>query len=180
MEPPRPRRRVERSAAPEVKAEAAILIEARSGTVLWSKAPDRRLPPASCTKIMTALIVLEHVDDLEGYATVPAIPLPQTVGVGLLPGDRITIQQALRALMVKSANDAALTLASYVAGDEPSFVRLMNAARAAAGIEPHALRQLPRNAQPGAPVDVAAISLRSAGSRCATLAFASWSARGPL
>jgi D-alanyl-D-alanine carboxypeptidase (penicillin-binding protein 5/6) len=124
---PPPKTPVERPAAPEVKAEAAILIEARSGTVLWSKDPDRRLPPASCTKIMTALIVLEHVDDLRRYATVPTIPLPQTVGVGLLPGDRITIQQALRALMVKSANDAALTLASYIAGDEPSFVRLMNA-----------------------------------------------------
>ena len=76
---------------------------------------------------MTALIVLEHVDDLQSYAVVPSIPLPQTVGVGLLPGESITIEQALRALIVKSANDAALTLATYIAGDEPSFVRLMNA-----------------------------------------------------
>ena len=111
---------------PDVKAEGAILVEAQSGTVLWAKAPDRRLPPASCTKIMTALIVLEHVDDLGSYATVPTIHLPQTVGIGLLPGERITIAQALRALIVKSANDAALTLATYVAGDEPSFVSLMN------------------------------------------------------
>jgi len=103
------------------------MLEARSGTVLWAKAPDRRLPPASCTKIMTALIVLERVHNLQLYATVPQIHLPQTVGIGLLPGERITIEQALRALMVKSANDAALTLAAYVAGDEPSFVRLMNA-----------------------------------------------------
>ena len=112
---------------PDVKAEGAILVEAQSGTVLWSKAPDRRLPPASCTKIMTALIVLEHMHDLKTYATVPTIPLPQTVGIGLQPGDRITIEQALRALIVESANDAALTLAAYVAGDEPAFVRLMNA-----------------------------------------------------
>ncbi len=112
---------------PAVQARSAILIEARSGTVLWSKDADRHLPPASCTKIMTALLVLEHVHDLESYTTVPDIPLPQTVGIGLLPGERITVQQALRALMVKSANDAALTLAAYVAGDEPAFVRLMNA-----------------------------------------------------
>ena len=112
---------------PDVKADGAILVEAQSGTILWSKAPDRRLPPASCTKIMTALIVLEHVDDLKSYAMVPTIPLPQTVGIGLLPGDTITIEEALRALIVKSANDAALTLATYIAGDEPSFVRLMNA-----------------------------------------------------
>ena len=112
---------------PDVQAEGAILVEAQSGTVLWANAPDRRLPPASCTKIMTALIVLEHVHDLKSYATVPPIHLPQTVGIGLLPGERITIEQALRALIVKSANDAALTLATYIAGDEPSFVRLMNA-----------------------------------------------------
>ena len=115
------------TALPDVKAEGAILIEAQTGAVLWSLAPDRRLPPASCTKIMTALIVLEHVDDLKAYATVPSIHLPQTVGIGLQPGERITIEQALRALIVKSANDAALTLATYVAGDEPTFVRLMNA-----------------------------------------------------
>ena len=69
---------------------------------------------------MTALIVLEHVHDLKSYATVPPIPLPQTVGIGLRPGERITIEQALRALITKSANDAALTLAVYVAGDEPA------------------------------------------------------------
>jgi D-alanyl-D-alanine carboxypeptidase (penicillin-binding protein 5/6) len=109
-----------------VKAEGAILVAAQSGVVLWSKDPDLRLPPASCTKIMTALIVLERVHDLRRYATVPLIPLPQTVGVGLLPGERISIRQALRALVIKSANDAALTLASYIAGGEPAFVRLMN------------------------------------------------------
>ena len=94
--------------------------------MLWSKDADRELPPASCTKIMTALLTLEHVDDLDAYATVPDIPLPQTVGVDLRPGDRITVREALTALLVKSANDAALTLASYVGGNEKKFTRLMN------------------------------------------------------
>jgi D-alanyl-D-alanine carboxypeptidase (penicillin-binding protein 5/6) len=111
---------------PEVKAWTGILIERASGDVLWSKDPDRELPPASCTKIMTALLTLEHVTDLDAMATVPDIPLPQTVGVDLVPGDRISVRQALYALMVKSANDAALTLASYVAGNEEEFTRLMN------------------------------------------------------
>jgi D-alanyl-D-alanine carboxypeptidase (penicillin-binding protein 5/6) len=123
---PSPRPAVTSFALTDVQAESGILVEAQSGTILWSKAADRRLPPASCTKIMTALIVLERVHDLKRYATVPTIPLPQTVGVGLQPGDRITVEQALRALIVKSANDAALTLASFIAGDEPAFVRLMN------------------------------------------------------
>lgn len=122
------------AAAPTVKAWSGVLIDRRSGVVLWKKYPYRRLPPASLAKIMTALVVLERVDDWTRYARVPVIPLPQTVGVGLRPGDRITVRQALRALMVKSANDAALTLAAYVAGSEPAFVRLMNARAARMGL----------------------------------------------
>jgi D-alanyl-D-alanine carboxypeptidase (penicillin-binding protein 5/6) len=112
--------------APATEAWSGILIDRRTGEVLWAKDRDRELPPASCTKIMTALLVLERVDDLDAYATVPQIPLPQKVGVGLAPGDRITVRQALYALMVKSANDAALTLASHVAGSEEAFVAMMN------------------------------------------------------
>jgi D-alanyl-D-alanine carboxypeptidase (penicillin-binding protein 5/6) len=114
------------TAPPEVQAWTGILIERDSGDVLWSKDPDRELPPASCTKIMTALLTLEHVDDLGAMATVPDIPLPQKVGVDLVPGDRISVRQALTALLVKSANDAALTLAAYVGGNEKKFTKLMN------------------------------------------------------
>jgi D-alanyl-D-alanine carboxypeptidase (penicillin-binding protein 5/6) len=120
--------------APTVKAWSGILVDRRSGVVLWKKYPSRRLATASLAKIMTALVVLERVDDLGRYARVPKIPLPQTVGVGLRPGDRITVRQALRALMVKSANDAALTLAHHVAGGEAAFVRLMNVRAARMGL----------------------------------------------
>jgi D-alanyl-D-alanine carboxypeptidase len=123
------------TAPPEVQAWSGILIERESGDVLWSKDPDRELAPASCTKIMTALLTLEHVEDLDAYAKVPDIPLPQTVGVDLVPGDRITVREALTALMVKSANDAALTLASYVGGSERRFTRLMNARARELGME---------------------------------------------
>lgn len=122
------------TAPPEVKAQTGILIVRDSGEVLWSKDPDREMAPASCTKIMTALLTLEVVDDLEAMATVPDIPLPQNVGVDLVPGDRISIWEALRALMVKSANDAALTLASYVGGNEKRFVKLMNERAAQLGL----------------------------------------------
>jgi D-alanyl-D-alanine carboxypeptidase len=122
------------TAPPQVKAQTGILIVRDSGDVLWSKAPDREMAPASCTKIMTALLTLEVVDDLDAMATVPDIPLPQTVGVDLVPGDRISIREALEALMVKSANDAALTLASYVGGSEKRFVKLMNERAAQLGL----------------------------------------------
>jgi len=111
---------------PQVRAWTGVLIERSSGRVLWSKSPDRELPPASTTKIMTALLTLEHVKHLDEWAMVPQIPLPQTVGVDLVPGDRITVREALYALLLESANDAALTLAAHVAGSEPKFVVLMN------------------------------------------------------
>ena len=84
---------------------------------------------------MTALLVLEHVKDLQAYARVPSAAYPQRVVIELRPGDRITIWQALRALMVKSANDAAITLACYVAGDEDRFAKMMNARGAQLGLE---------------------------------------------
>jgi D-alanyl-D-alanine carboxypeptidase (penicillin-binding protein 5/6) len=120
--------------APSVQAWSGILIDRDTGAVLWDKDSSRRLPPASCTKIMTALIVLERVKDLDRFARVPKNLDRKGVGVGLRPGDRISITQALRALMVKSANDAAITLASYVAGSEPRFVKLMNARAASMGL----------------------------------------------
>ena len=95
-----------------MQAWSGILIERRTGTVLWSKSPDRRLEPASCAKIMTALLVLEHYKDLQTYIRVPAEAYPLKVTIGLLPGQRITVDEALRALMVKSASDATLTLAT--------------------------------------------------------------------
>ena len=111
---------------PQVRAWTGIMLERGSGRVLWSKSPDRELPPASTAKIMTALLTLERVKDLDEWAKVPRIPLPQKVGVGLVPGDRITVREALYALLLESANDAALTLASHVSRSEPRFVALMN------------------------------------------------------
>jgi serine-type D-Ala-D-Ala carboxypeptidase (penicillin-binding protein 5/6) len=122
----RPQPSVTGTTPPEVRALTGIVEVRKTGEVLWSKSPDRVLPPASTTKIMTALLTLEHVKDLGEWATVPQIHLPQTVGVDLVPGDRITVREALYALLLKSANDAALTLAAHVAGSEPEFVALMN------------------------------------------------------
>jgi len=123
------------AAAPAVKARSAILIDRRSGKVLWSKDAGLRLAPASCTKIMTALLVLERYSNLERKITAPrSVADHQTVAIGLRPGDRISVKQALRALMTKSANDACLTLARAVAGSESRFVKLMNRRAARLGL----------------------------------------------
>jgi D-alanyl-D-alanine carboxypeptidase (penicillin-binding protein 5/6) len=145
-----------------VKAWSGILIDRRSGAVLWAKNSTRRLQPASCTKIMTALIVLDRVKNLGAYARVPDIPYPQTVGIGLRFGDRITVWQAMRALMVRSANDAALTLATYVGGSEPAFVKLMNAQAARMGLKnTHFVncRGKPRTGQYSSAADLATLGL---------------------
>lgn len=123
------------AAAPSVQARSGILINRLTGKILWSKNPDLRLAPASCTKIMTALLVLERYRDLSRYVRVPsAATQHQTVAVGLQPGNHITVQQALRALLIKSANDAAITVAYAVGGNESGFVRLMNRRARALGL----------------------------------------------
>ncbi len=113
--------------APKIKARSGILIRRDTGEVLWRKNAATRLPPASCTKIMTALLVLERYRDLGRYVRAPrSVTRQQKVAIGLRPDDRITVRQALRAMLVKSANDAAVTLAVAVDGSEARFVRRMN------------------------------------------------------
>ena len=117
------------TAPPAVIARSAMIMRREAGgAVLWTKNPYLHLAPASCTKIMTALLVLEHFGDrLDRYVRAPAgVTTQQAVAIGLRPGDRITVRQALRAMLIKSANDATLTLAVAVSGSEKAFVRLMN------------------------------------------------------
>jgi len=121
---------------PEVEALSAVVMDRASGVILYAKAPRRHLPIASLTKIMTAMLVLERAPDLEAYVEVP----PEAVGlngagIGLRPGDRIKVRQLLLGLMVRSATDCALTLATAIAGDEASFVRLMNRRASRLGLE---------------------------------------------
>ena len=122
--------------APTVQARTGILIDRVTGRVLWSKSPDRRLGPASLTKVMTAILILQRIHDLDSYCRVPRMVGKEELGnvVGLHVGERISVRQALRALIVKSANDAAVTLAYRAAGSEPAFAKLMNAKARALGL----------------------------------------------
>jgi D-alanyl-D-alanine carboxypeptidase (penicillin-binding protein 5/6) len=107
-------------------AKTGILIEPSSGEVLWSRGADRRRSIASTTKLMTALLVLEHskLSDVVPAANYRALPVESKIN--LRPGERMTVADLLRALLVYSANDAAVTLAQHVGGSRPAFVRLMN------------------------------------------------------
>jgi len=98
-----------------------------TGVIVYAKNPDRRLPMASCTKIMTALIVLDRISDRTRYITVPAAAVGAPgATIGLHAGDRITVNTLLAGLLTRSATDCAITLATAVAGNERAFVVLMN------------------------------------------------------
>jgi len=105
---------------------AAYLVEV-DGRTLWSHAADRALPPASLTKIMTALVFLESGKPLDGVVTVSVRAQRETGSrLGLKGGERLRAAEALAATLMKSANDACLALAEHVAGDKARFVKVMN------------------------------------------------------
>ncbi len=113
--------------APAISADAAILVDMATGAVFYSRNADERLPMASTTKIMTALLVLESLD-LDKKVRVPgsAVGVPGSVA-GLRSGERLTVRQLLYALLLASGNDAAVTLALATEGSNDRFVARMNA-----------------------------------------------------
>jgi serine-type D-Ala-D-Ala carboxypeptidase (penicillin-binding protein 5/6) len=103
----------------------AYLIEA-DGKALWEKNANQPLPPASLTKLMTALLVQER-GGLDDVATVGREAAAETGShLGLMAGDKIRVRDLLAAALIHSANDACHTLADWVAGDQARFVVLMN------------------------------------------------------
>ena len=120
--------------AEEIKSRAAVVMDAATGRVLFAKNPDLRLMPASTTKLMTALVVIERTN-LNDIATVSkkASSAPATK-LGLKQGDNINIETLLNAALIKSANDAAVALAEAAGGSEEEFVSLMNKKAHALGL----------------------------------------------
>lgn len=119
----------------EVNAEAAVVMDADSGRLLYAQNPDKRLANASTTKIMTALLTLEQPDQ-DQYFTVDsdAIQVEGTT-MGLQPGDSVTLHQLAAGMLLPSGNDAANAAAVEIAGSEEAFVRLMNQRAAELGLQ---------------------------------------------
>jgi D-alanyl-D-alanine carboxypeptidase len=106
---------------------AGLVLDLASGEVLWRRRALERLPIASLTKIMTALLVTELARPGERVRITRAALRYQGSGVGILPrGKRVPLEALLNGLMLVSGNDAAIALAGHVAGSEAGFVRLMN------------------------------------------------------
>ena len=124
-------------AVPDIDAEAYILMDYNSGTVLAEKNADTRRDPASLTKMMTSYVIGQairtgkiHQDDMvtigqDAWAT----GNPEFKGSSLMflkPGDRVPVSQLTRGIVLQSGNDACVAMADYVAGSQAAFVGLMN------------------------------------------------------
>jgi serine-type D-Ala-D-Ala carboxypeptidase (penicillin-binding protein 5/6) len=114
------------AAAPAVRAPAAILVEPATGDVVFERQAARSRPVASTTKLMTGLITLERTPLSRVVTTVRYRGAPAESIIGLRAGERLTVADLLRGLLLASANDAAATLAARVGGSERAFVTLMN------------------------------------------------------
>ena len=116
------------AAPPAVDAEAYVVQNASTGEVLAAHDDRERVPIASITKLMTAIVALERAD-LDDVATIS----PRTASIGestinLRPGERVTLRDLVRAALIQSANDAANAIAAFVGGGSVTrFVELMNA-----------------------------------------------------
>lgn len=122
---------VARAAEPEVAAPSAILMDAATGTVLYEKNAHERLRPASVTKVMTLLLVMEALEDgrISWEDRVTASEAAAAKGgsqVYLEAGEQMSMDEMLKSVVVSSANDCATALAEHVAGSESAFVAMMN------------------------------------------------------
>lgn len=115
----------------QIPCKSAILIEQTSGKVLFEKEADIQMPPASITKIMTMLLVMEAIDSgrLSFDDVITCSPHASSMGgtqIWFEPGEQMTVHELLKATAIASANDASVALGEQIAGSEEGFVAMMN------------------------------------------------------
>jgi serine-type D-Ala-D-Ala carboxypeptidase (penicillin-binding protein 5/6) len=116
-------------------AEAAIVVDGRNGEVMFAKNVDSRHAIASTTKLMTALLAFERARPRQVFSAPPYNPLPPESRINLQAGERMTVRDLLEALLLESANDAAVTLAEGISGTREDFVAEMNERAAEVGLD---------------------------------------------
>lgn len=133
--------------APQINGKSALLMDAKSGQVLYEKEKDEQLPPASTTKILTAIMAIEsgRLDEIVTVGTNPT--LVEGTSVYLTDGEKVKLRDLVRAALLHSANDAALAIAEYLGGSVQDFAVMMNAKAKSLGavnsnfVNPHGLSQ---------------------------------------
>lgn len=114
------------AAALKLKAKSAILVEAETGQILYVRYPDAQRPPASMTKVMTAILLMEHAglnDDIT--ASKKAVNTGNS-SMNLRVGEKIKVRDLLHAILLRSANDGSVAAAEHVAGSVQAFAKIMN------------------------------------------------------
>ena len=115
----------------DIAAASAVLIEPETGTVLYESNRDEQLPPASITKIMSLLLIMEAIEDgkLTTETVITASEHACSMGgsqIWLEPGEKMTVDELLKAIVIASANDATVAVGESIAGSEAAFVEMMN------------------------------------------------------
>lgn len=115
----------------DIKAKSAILMEVNTGEILYEMNADEQMPPASITKIMSLLLVMEAIDrgELSLEDVITASEHACSMGgsqIWLEPGESMTVDDLLKAAVIASANDATVALGEQIAGSEEGFVSMMN------------------------------------------------------
>lgn len=123
-----------------IGAPSAILMERDTGTILFNKESDKQLPPASMTKIMTMILIMEEIDKgtLKLNDKIRTSERAASMGgsqIFLEEGEVMTVEELLKAIAVASANDASVALAEHIAGTEEEFVNRMNEKAKALGLK---------------------------------------------
>ena len=114
------------------KTKSAILIEKDTGSIIYDKNKDERLSPASMTKIMTMLLIMEALDEKRITLKDKVRTSEYAASMGgsqifLEPGEEMTVEEMLRGIAIGSGNDASVAMAEKIAGSEEEFVKKMNA-----------------------------------------------------
>jgi serine-type D-Ala-D-Ala carboxypeptidase (penicillin-binding protein 5/6) len=116
-------------------AQAAIVVDAVDGTVMFAKRPDAERAIASTTKLMTALLTLEEAKPADVFTAPAYNAMPAESRINLRAGEEMTVQDLLEGLLLESANDAAVDLAENIAGSREAFVEQMNERAAELGLD---------------------------------------------
>ena len=129
-----------RGAELEVAGKSALLMDIPTGTVLYEKNAHEKLPPASVTKVMTMLLIMEAIEAGRSALTDTVTASEAAAGKGgsqifLKVGESMPVSDLLKSIAVSSANDAACAMAEFIAGSEAAFVTMMNEKAAALGME---------------------------------------------
>ncbi|KSU77377.1 D-alanyl-D-alanine carboxypeptidase [Fictibacillus enclensis] len=116
----------EQDKAPHIKSNSAILIDQKTGNVLYNKKDNKKMYPASVTKIVTAILAIDSGKMDETVTVSKNATLTEGTRVYLNEGEQIPLRKLVEGMMVNSGNDAAVAIAEYLAGDVPSFADKMN------------------------------------------------------